>query len=503
MAALDEVTAKDGVDQETVDAVAKLSGKYKYGWETEIEMDYAPKGVNTDIVRLISSKNEEPEWMTDWRLSAYARWERMEEPEWAMVSYPKIDFQDQYYYARPKSMETKPKSLDEVDPKLLETYKKLGIPLKEQAILAGVDMPEEERRVAVDAVFDSVSVGTTFQAELKKAGVIFCSISEAIREHPELVKKYLGSVVPPSDNYYATLNSAVFSDGSFVYVPPGVRCPMELSTYFRINAENTGQFERTLIIADKGSYVSYLEGCTAPKRDVAQLHAAVVEIIVEEDAEVKYSTVQNWYPGDEEGRGGIYNFVTKRADCRGDRAKVMWTQVETGSAVTWKYPSCILRGDDSQGEFYSIAITNNMQQADTGTKMVHLGKNTKSRIVSKGISAGRAQNTYRGLVSMHPRAKNSRNYTQCDSLLIGDKCGAHTVPYIEVKNNSSRVEHEATTSKVDDDQLFYCRSRGMDEEEAVALVVNGFCKEVLQALPMEFAMEAQQLVAISLEGSVG
>jgi Fe-S cluster assembly protein SufB len=503
MAALDEVTAKDGVDQETVEAVAKLSGKYKYGWETEIEMDYAPKGVNPDIVRLISSKNEEPEWMTDWRLQAFARWERMEEPEWAMVHYPKIDFQDQYYYARPKSMETKPKSLDEVDPKLLETYNKLGIPLKEQAILAGVEMPEEERKVAVDAVFDSVSVGTTFQAELKKAGVIFCSISEAIKEHPELVKKYLGSVVPPSDNYYATLNSAVFSDGSFVYVPPGVRCPMELSTYFRINAENTGQFERTLIIADKGSYVSSLEGCTAPQRDTAQLHAAVVEIIVEEDAEVKYSTVQNWFPGDEEGRGGIYNFVTKRADCRGDRAKVMWTQVETGSAVTWKYPSCILRGDDSQGEFYSIAITNNMQQADTGTKMVHLGKNTKSRIVSKGISAGKAQNTYRGLVSMHPKAKNSRNYTQCDSLLIGDKCGAHTVPYIEVKNNSSRVEHEATTSKVDDDQLFYCRSRGMDEEEAVALVVNGFCKEVLQALPMEFAMEAQQLVAISLEGSVG
>ncbi|MBM1219043.1 Fe-S cluster assembly protein SufB [Ponticoccus sp. SC2-23] len=503
MAALDEVTAKDGVDQETVDAVAKLSGKYKYGWETEIEMDYAPKGVNPDIVRLISSKNEEPGWMTEWRLSAFDRWERMEEPEWAMVSYPKIDFQDQYYYARPKSMETRPKSLDEVDPKLLETYKKLGIPLKEQAILAGVEMPEEERKVAVDAVFDSVSVGTTFQAELKKAGVIFCSISEAIREHPELVKKYLGSVVPPSDNYYATLNSAVFSDGSFVYVPPGVRCPMELSTYFRINAENTGQFERTLIIADKGSYVSYLEGCTAPQRDTAQLHAAVVEIIIEEDAEVKYSTVQNWFPGDENGKGGIYNFVTKRADCRGDRAKVMWTQVETGSAVTWKYPSCILRGDDSQGEFYSIAITNNMQQADTGTKMVHLGKNTKSRIVSKGISAGRAQNTYRGLVSMHPKAKNSRNYTQCDSLLIGDKCGAHTVPYIEVKNNSSRVEHEATTSKVDDDQLFYCRSRGMDEEEAVALVVNGFCKEVLQALPMEFAMEAQQLVAISLEGSVG
>ncbi|MDG1116628.1 MAG: Fe-S cluster assembly protein SufB [Flavimaricola sp.] len=504
MAALDTTTeVKDGVDQETVDAVAKLSGKYKYGWNTEIEMDYAPKGVNPDIVRLISDKNEEPEWMTEWRLAAFARWEQMEEPTWAMVSYPKIDFQDQYYYARPKSMAEKPKSLDDVDPKLLETYKKLGIPLKEQAILAGVEMPEEERRVAVDAVFDSVSVGTTFQAELKKAGVIFCSISEAIREHPELVRKYLGSVVPPSDNYYATLNTAVFSDGSFVYVPPGVRCPMELSTYFRINAENTGQFERTLIIADKGSYVSYLEGCTAPKRDIAQLHAAVVEIIIEEDAEVKYSTVQNWYPGDEEGRGGIYNFVTKRADCRGDRAKVMWTQVETGSAITWKYPSCILRGDDSQGEFYSIAIANNMQQADTGTKMVHLGKRTKSRIVSKGISAGKAQNTYRGLVSMHPKAKESRNYTQCDSLLIGDKCGAHTVPYIEVRNNSSRVEHEATTSKVDDDQLFYCRSRGMDEEEAVALVVNGFCKEVLQALPMEFAMEAQALVAISLEGSVG
>ena len=504
MAALDTTTeVKDGVDQETVDAVAKLSGKYKYGWNTEIEMDYAPKGVNPDIVRLISDKNEEPEWMTEWRLAAFARWEQMEEPTWAMVSYPKIDFQDQYYYARPKSMAEKPKSLDDVDPKLLETYKKLGIPLKEQAILAGVEMPEEERRVAVDAVFDSVSVGTTFQAELKKAGVIFCSISEAIREHPELVRKYLGSVVPPSDNYYATLNTAVFSDGSFVYVPPGVRCPMELSTYFRINAENTGQFERTLIIADKGSYVSYLEGCTAPKRDIAQLHAAVVEIIIEEDAEVKYSTVQNWYPGDEEGRGGIYNFVTKRADCRGDRAKVMWTQVETGSAITWKYPSCILRGDDSQGEFYSIAIANNMQQADTGTKMVHLGKNTKSRIVSKGISAGRAQNTYRGLVSMHPKAQNGRNYTQCDSLLIGDKCGAHTVPYIEVRNNTARVEHEATTSKVDDDQLFYCRSRGMDEEEAVALVVNGFCREVLQALPMEFAMEAQQLVAISLEGSVG
>jgi Fe-S cluster assembly protein SufB len=503
MMAMDDVQVKDGVDAETVEAVKALSGTYKYGWNTEIEMEYAPKGLSEDIVRLISSKNDEPEWMLDWRLAAYRRWLELKEPDWAMVDYPTIDFQDQYYYARPKSMEDKPKSLDDVDPKLLETYKKLGIPLKEQALLAGVEAPEGERRVAVDAVFDSVSVGTTFQAELRKAGVIFCSISEAIREHPELVRQYLGSVVPVSDNYYATLNSAVFSDGSFVYIPPGVRCPMELSTYFRINAENTGQFERTLIIADKESYVSYLEGCTAPQRDVAQLHAAVVELVLLDDAEIKYSTVQNWFPGDENGKGGIYNFVTKRADCRGHRSKVMWTQVETGSAVTWKYPSCVLRGDDSQGEFYSIAIANNMQQADTGTKMVHLGKNTKSRIVSKGISAGRAQNTYRGLVSMHPKAKNSRNYTQCDSLLIGDKCGAHTVPYIEVKNNSSRVEHEATTSKVDDDQLFYCRSRGMDEEEAVALVVNGFCKEVLQALPMEFAMEAQALVAISLEGSVG
>ena len=501
--AMDDVQVKDGVDAETVDAVIALSGVYKYGWNTEIEMEYAPKGLSEDIVRLISSKNEEPKWMLEWRLAAYRRWLELKEPDWAMVDYPKIDFQDQYYYARPKSMEEKPKSLADVDPKLLETYKKLGIPLKEQALLAGVEAPEGERRVAVDAVFDSVSLGTTFQAELLQAGVIFCSISEAIREHPELVKRYLGTVVPVSDNYYATLNSAVFSDGSFVYIPPGVRCPMELSTYFRINAENTGQFERTLIIADKEAYVSYLEGCTAPQRDVAQLHAAVVELVLLDDAEIKYSTVQNWYPGDENGKGGIYNFVTKRADCRGDRSKVMWTQVETGSAVTWKYPSCVLRGDDSQGEFYSIAIANNMQQADTGTKMVHLGKNTKSRIVSKGISAGKAQNTYRGLVSMHPKAKNSRNYTQCDSLLIGDKCGAHTVPYIEVKNNSSRVEHEATTSKVDDDQLFYCRSRGMGEEDAVALVVNGFCKEVLQALPMEFAMEAQALVAISLEGSVG
>ena len=507
MSAMDGVKVKDGVDAETVEQVKALSGVYKHGWNTEIEMEFAPKGLSEDIVRLISEKNGEPEWMLDWRLEAYRRWTRLKEPRWAMVQYPQIDFQEQYYYARPASMTEKPKSLDDVDPKLLETYTKLGIPLKEQAILAGIEgaeePPAEGRKVAVDAVFDSVSVGTTFQKELAKAGVIFCSISEAIREHPELVKKYLGSVVPASDNFYATLNSAVFSDGSFVYIPKGVRCPMELSTYFRINAENTGQFERTLIVAEEGSYVSYLEGCTAPQRDTAQLHAAVVEIVILDDAEVKYSTVQNWYPGDETGKGGIYNFVTKRADCRGARSKVMWTQVETGSAVTWKYPSCILRGDDSVGEFYSIAIANNMQQADTGTKMTHLGKNTRSRIVSKGISAGKAQNTYRGLVSMHPKAKNSRNYTQCDSLLIGSECGAHTVPYIEVRNNSSRVEHEATTSKVDDDQLFYCRQRGMDEEEAVALVVNGFCKEVLQALPMEFAMEAQQLVAISLEGSVG
>ena len=502
-----EIEVREGVDRETVETVNAMAGKYKHGWETEIEMEFAPKGLNEDIIRLISAKNEEPEWMTDWRLDAYRRWQQMEEPTWAMLNYPEIDFQDIYYYASPKSMEGKPKSLDEVDPKLLATYEKLGIPLQEQMILAGVEgadaAPADARKVAVDAVFDSVSLGTTFQAELAKAGVIFCSISEALKTHPELVRKYIGSVVPPTDNYYATLNSAVFSAGSFVYIPPGVRCPMELSTYFRINAENTGQFERTLIICDKGAYVSYLEGCTAPKRDTNQLHAAVVEIVILDDAEVKYSTVQNWYPGDENGVGGIYNFVTKRADCRGDRAKVMWTQVETGSAITWKYPSCILRGDDSQGEFYSIAIANNAQQADTGTKMIHLGKRTKSRIVSKGISAGRAQNTYRGLVTMHPKAKESRNYTQCDSLLIGDKCGAHTVPYIEVKNNSSRVEHEATTSKVDDDQLFYCRSRGMDEEEAVALVVNGFCKEVLQSLPMEFAMEAQALVAISLEGSVG
>ena len=502
-----DLIVREGVEAETVQKVHELSGKYKYGWNTEIEMDYAPKGLDEDIVRLISAKKNEPEWMLEWRLEAYARWLTMEEPAWPMVKYPKIDFQDQYYYAQPKSFEEKPKSLDDVDPKLLETYTKLGIPLREQEILAGVEgagqAAGEGRKVAVDAVFDSVSVGTTFQAELKRAGVIFCSISEAIQEHPELVKKYLGTVISSRDNYYATLNAAVFSDGSFVYIPKGVRCPMELSTYFRINAENTGQFERTLIIAEEGSYVSYLEGCTAPQRDTNQLHAACVELITMDEAEIKYSTVQNWYPGDEDGKGGIYNFVTKRADCRGKNSKVSWTQVETGSAITWKYPSCILRGDGSIGEFYSIAIANNAQQADTGTKMIHLGKNTRSRIVSKGISAGKAQNTYRGQVTMHPKASNSRNYTQCDSLLIGGDCGAHTVPYIECRNNSSRVEHEATTSKVDDDQLFYCRQRGMDEEEAVALVVNGFCKEVLQALPMEFAVEAQKLVAISLEGSVG
>jgi Fe-S cluster assembly protein SufB len=508
MAALDDVIVKEGVDQETVDAVKTIAGSYKYGFESDIETEFAPKGLNEDIVRLISSKKDEPEWLLNWRLAAYRRWLEMKEPEWAMVHYPKIDFQDQFYYAQPKSFAEKPKSLDDVDPELLRTYEKLGIPLREQMLLAGVEGAEAAaiapgRKIAVDAVFDSVSLGTTFKEELASVGVIFCSISEAVKEHPELVKKYLGSVVPASDNFYATLNSAVFSDGSFVYIPPGTKCPMELSTYFRINAENTGQFERTLIIADKGAYVSYLEGCTAPMRDTNQLHAAVVELVLLEDAEIKYSTVQNWYPGDENGKGGIYNFVTKRADCRGDRSKVMWTQVETGSAVTWKYPSCILRGNDSQGEFYSIAIANNMQQADTGTKMIHLGKNTKSRIVSKGISAGKAQNTYRGLVSIHPKATGSRNFTQCDSLLIGDKCGAHTVPYIECKNHSSKVEHEATTSKIADDQLFYLRSRGIGEEEAVALVVNGFCKEVLQALPMEFAMEAQALVAISLEGSVG
>ena len=480
---------------ETTERVADLAGeKYKYGFVTDIEMERAEKGLNEDTVRFISAKKHEPEWMLEWRLEAFRRWKEMTEPNWARVHYPPIDYQNAYYYAAPKSQAERPKNLDEVDPKLLETYKKLGIPLSEQKLLAGV---------AVDAVFDSVSVATTFKAKLTEAGVIFCPISEAIRDYPDLVRKYLGSVVPVTDNFFATLNSAVFSDGTFVYVPKGVRCPMELSTYFRINASETGQFERTLIIADEGSFVSYLEGCTAPKRDENQLHAAVVELVALEKAEIKYSTVQNWYPGDEEGKGGIYNFVTKRGDCRGKASKISWTQVETGSAITWKYPSCILRGDDSVGEFYSIAITNNYQQADTGTKMIHLGKNTRSRIVSKGISAGRAQNTYRGLVSINARAENARNHTQCDSLLIGARCGAHTVPYIESRNPSAKVEHEATTSKISDDQLFYCLARGIPREEAVALIVNGFCREVLQQLPMEFAVEAQKLVGISLEGSVG
>ncbi|MBS0276400.1 MAG: Fe-S cluster assembly protein SufB [Proteobacteria bacterium] len=478
---------------ETREKIAELGEKYKYGFVTDIETERAQKGLNEDTVRFISAKKSEPEWMLDWRLKAFARWKEMREPTWARVNYPKIDYQDAYYYAAPKSVPKK-QSLDEVDPKLLETYKKLGIPLHEQMALAGV---------AVDAVFDSVSVATTFKDKLNEAGVIFCPISEAIREHGELVKKYLGSVVPVSDNFFATLNSAVFSDGTFVYVPKGVRCPMELSTYFRINANNTGQFERTLIIADEGAYVSYLEGCTAPKRDENQLHAAVVELIALNGAEIKYSTVQNWYPGDENGLGGVYNFVTKRGDCRGARSKISWTQVETGSAITWKYPSVILRGDDTVGEFYSVAIANHFQQADTGTKMIHLGRNTKSRIISKGISAGKAQNTYRGLVSVHPRAEKARNYTQCDSLLIGGECGAHTVPYIESRNKSARIEHEATTSKIAEDQLFYCLQRGIPQEEAVALIVNGFCKEVLQQLPMEFAVEAQKLVGISLEGSVG
>ncbi len=478
---------------DTKKQVAELGEKYKYGFVTDIEMERAPKGLSEDTVKYVSAKKSEPQWMLDWRLAAFARWKEMREPNWARVHYQKIDYQNAYYYAAPKNTPQK-QSLDEVDPKLLETYKKLGIPLHEQMALAGV---------AVDAVFDSVSVATTFKAKLNEAGVIFCPISEAIRDYPDLVRKYLGTVVPVTDNFFATLNSAVFSDGTFVYVPKGVRCPMELSTYFRINASETGQFERTLIVADEGSYVSYLEGCTAPKRDENQLHAAVVELVALEGAEIKYSTVQNWYPGDENGLGGIYNFVTKRGDCRGNRSKISWTQVETGSAITWKYPSCILRGDDTVGEFYSIAIANNFQQADTGTKMIHLGKNTKSRIISKGISAGRAQNTYRGLVSVHPKAANARNYTQCDSLLIGGKCGAHTVPYIESRNPTARIEHEATTSKIAEDQLFYCLQRGIPQEEAVALIVNGFCKEVLQQLPMEFAVEAQKLVGISLEGSVG
>ncbi len=486
--------------EETVERVKEIDvDKYKYGFSTDIESVKAPKGLNEDIVRFISDKKDEPEWLLGWRLEAYKRWRTMQEPTWAKVHYPKIHFEDLYYYAAPKSTEG-PKSLDEVDPELLRTYEKLGIPLKEQEVLAGV---QGAPKVAVDAVFDSVSVVTTFREELAKAGVIFCSISEAVKTHPELVKKYLGSVVPVTDNFYATLNSAVFSDGSFVYVPEGVRCPMELSTYFRINAENTGQFERTLIIADKGSYVSYLEGCTAPMRDENQLHAAVVELVALEDAEIKYSTVQNWYPGDAEGKGGVYNFVTKRGDCRGDRSKISWTQVETGSAITWKYPSCILRGHGSRGEFYSIAISNGYQQVDSGTKMIHLGRDTSSRIISKGIAAGFSDNTYRGLVSAHRRAKNARNFTCCDSLLIGNKCGAHTVPYIEAKNASATFEHEATTSKISDDQLFYCLSRGLSEEEAVALIVNGFVRDVLQQLPMEFMAETQKLIGISLEGSVG
>jgi Fe-S cluster assembly protein SufB len=478
---------------ETKSQVAEIGEKYKYGFVTDIEMERAPKGLSEDTVRYISAKKGEPEWMLEWRLGAFKRWQSMTEPKWARVHYPKIDYQAAYYYAAPKNTPLK-QSLDEVDPKLLETYKKLGIPLHEQMALAGV---------AVDAVFDSVSVATTFKEKLNEAGVIFCPISEAIRDHPDLVKKYLGTVVPVTDNFFATLNAAVFSDGTFVYVPKGVRCPMELSTYFRINASETGQFERTLIIADEDSYVSYLEGCTAPKRDENQLHAAVVELVALDNAEIKYSTVQNWYPGDENGLGGIFNFVTKRGDCRGKKSKISWTQVETGSAITWKYPSCILRGDGSVGEFYSIAIANHYQQADTGTKMIHLGANTRSRIISKGISAGKAQNTYRGLVSVYGKAQNARNYTQCDSLLIGGECGAHTVPYIESRNKTARIEHEATTSKIAEDQLFYCLARGIPQDEAVSLIVNGFCREVLQQLPMEFAVEAQKLVGISLEGSVG
>jgi Fe-S cluster assembly protein SufB len=486
--------------QETVERVKSIDvDQYKYGFETKIESDKAPRGLDESTVRFISEKKGEPAWMLEWRLEAFRRWKTMTEPDWARVHYPKIDYQDLYYYSAPKKTPG-PSSLDEVDPELLKTYEKLGIPLREQEILAGV---RGSSRVAVDAVFDSVSVVTTFKEELKKAGVIFGSISEAIREHPELVRKYLGSVVPVTDNFFATLNSAVFSDGSFVYIPKGVRCPMELSTYFRINERNTGQFERTLIIADEGAYVSYLEGCTAPQRDENQLHAAVVELVALDNAEIKYSTVQNWYPGDKQGKGGVYNFVTKRGDCRGKSSKISWTQVETGSAITWKYPSCILRGDNSQGEFYSIAISNGYQQVDSGTKMIHLGKNTSSRIVSKGIAAGHSNNTYRGLVSAHRKATGARNFTNCDSLLVGDKCGAHTTPYIEAKNARAIFEHEATTSKISEDMLFYCRQRGLTQEEAVALVVNGFVKDVLQHLPMEFAVEAQKLIAISLEGSVG
>ena len=479
----------------TAEDVAAIAGaEYKYGFVTDIDSEFAPKGLNEDIVRFISAKKDEPEWLLDARLEAYRHWQTMKEPEWAFVDYPPIDYQDAYYYAAPKRPEDMPQSLDDVDPKLLETYEKLGIPLAERAALAGV---------AVDAVFDSVSVATTFKEKLEEAGVIFGPISEAVRDHPELVRKYLGTVVPTGDNFFSTLNAAVFSDGTFVYIPKNTRCPMELSTYFRINAANTGQFARTLIIADEGSYVSYLEGCTAPMRDENQLHAAVVELIALDDAEIKYSTVQNWYPGDENGVGGIYNFVTKRGLCRGRNSKISWTQVETGSAITWKYPSCVLEGDGSTGEFYSVAITNNYQQADTGTKMIHIGRDTTSTIISKGIAAGHGQQTYRGQVKVLGAADGTRNFTQCDSLLIGDRCGAHTVPYIEVGNPGAQVEHEATTSKISDDQMFYCRQRGLDPEESVSLIVNGFCKEVLKELPMEFAVEAQKLLSVSLEGSVG
>lgn len=485
---------KMSAEKEKPEILDESGDKYKYGFVTDIDADTAPKGLNEDIIRLISAKKGEPEWLLEWRLQAFRFWQKMEEPSWAKLTYDKIDYQDLYYYSAPRQ-KAAPKSLDEVDPELLDTYAKLGIPLKEQEVLAGV--------VAVDAVFDSVSVATTYRAKLAEKGVIFCSISEAVKEHPDLVRKYLGSVVPYTDNFFGCLNSAVFTDGSFVYIPKGVRCPMELSTYFRINAKNTGQFERTLIIADEDSYVSYLEGCTAPQRDENQLHAAIVEIVILKNAEVKYSTVQNWYPGDKDGKGGVYNFVTKRAACRGENAKVSWTQVETGSAVTWKYPSCILQGDNSVGEFYSVAITNNRQQADTGTKMIHIGKNTSSKIISKGISAGFSNQTYRGLVKVSPGAKNARNYSQCDSLLIGNTCGSHTVPYIENRNKTARIEHEATTSKISDEQLFYCLQRGISEEEAVSLIVNGFCKEVMQHLPLEFAIEAAKLINISLEGSVG
>ena len=479
---------------ETIETLEQATGKYKYGFVTDIESDKAPKGLNEDIIRFISAKKDEPEWMLEWRLKAFAVWQKMVSPDWAKLNIPAIDYQDAYYYAAPKTSDG-PASLDEVDPELLRTYEKLGIPISEQKLLAGV--------VAVDAVFDSVSVATTFREELAKAGVIFCPISEAIREYPDLIKNYMGSVVPVADNYFSALNSAVFTDGSFVYIPKGVRCPMELSTYFRINEQNTGQFERTLIIAEDSSYVSYLEGCTAPQRDENQLHAAVVELVAMQDAEIKYSTVQNWYPGDENGKGGIYNFVTKRGACRGDRSKISWTQVETGSAITWKYPSCILQGKDSVGEFYSVALTNNFQQADTGTKMIHIGEGSRSTIISKGISAGRSQNCYRGLVRIQPGAENSRNFTQCDSLLVGDRCGAHTVPYIVSRNPTAKIEHEATTSRISEDQLFYCLQRGISEEDAVSLIVNGFCKEVMKELPMEFAVEAQKLIGISLEGSVG